>query len=174
MWTCYWDVWKLVPDFSPLKEGKYDRHVHYYLLFFIPMVPIKKEENERDIFFFFFFWLLKAVEPTDPPRTHQQSSPPQQKKEKKSLKGFLSAGFCLCTERVQSITLSLIIRVTTSWAARALTLTPPNHYGATGLTEWPTLICSEESYGDIFQPPRRPSPRLASPRLPHPPSGERL
>lgn len=103
----------------------------------------KKGENECNIYL--HLSPERSLVAEEPPYFHP---PPPVRK----FKASRSAGFSLCTERVQSITLSLIIHVTTSRAARALTLTPPNHYGATGLREWSTLICSEESYGDIFQP----------------------
>lgn len=97
---------------------------------------------------------LVAEEPSycHPSPCPAAATPQLKKKKTEKFKAFLSAGICLCTLNVQSMTLSLIIHVTTSWAVRALALTPPNHYGATGLMEESTLISSEESYGDIFQP----------------------
>lgn len=78
----------------------------------------------------FYISVLNALWWLRNPHLSNDPRPPQKK-----FKASRSAGFSLCTESVQSLTLSLIIHVTTSRAARALTLTPPNHYGATGLKE---------------------------------------
>lgn len=85
-----------VPDFSPPKEGKYDRHLHSYCCSLFPWCLLKRKKMSvispllfSFLSFFSRSWPLKAVEPTDAPLTHQQSSPPSQKKRrKKKFKGF--------------------------------------------------------------------------------------
>lgn len=78
-----------------------------------------KEENECDIFVrlsptvfsgglgALILSLPLSVQPLQPPL-------PDLKKNEEKFKAFLSAGICLCTPNVQSMTLSLIIHVTTS------------------------------------------------------------
>lgn len=152
------------------------------LLFCIPAVRIKRKKmNVISLYVSILQCSLVVLEPSycHPPSLSSLSNPPSPRLEKKGekFKAFLSAGICLCTPNVQSMTLSLIIHVTTSWAVRALARTPPNHYGATGLMEESTLISSEESNGDIFQPlcssPHSPALTPLS-RLLLTPPGERL
>lgn len=96
-----------------------------YLLFCIPAVRVKRKKMN-------VISLHASVSSggwgaliLSPPRHVQplQTPPAKKKKKKEKFKAFLSAGICLCTLNVQSMTLSLIIRVTTSWAVRALALT---------------------------------------------------
>lgn len=73
-----------------------------YLLSFIPATGIKRGKMNV---ISFYISALNALQWLRKPHSH----PP-----KKKFKASRSAGFSLCTENVQSITLSLIIHVTTS------------------------------------------------------------
>lgn len=169
------------------KERKYDRHVlhlpHSICCSVFPRCALKGRKwmwylcTSQSYSVLWWFRSPHTVTHTPPPPLSSRCNPPGLEKKGGKFKAFLSAGICLCTPNVQSMTLSLIIHVTTSWAVRALALTPPNHYGATGLMEESTLISSEESNGDIFQPlcssPHSPALTPLSSLLLTPP-GERL
>lgn len=156
---CQQDIDKHVPDFFFLTGEIWQACTlppTLYLLSFIPVTHIKRAKINV---IYFYISVLNALWWLKNSLIFFFCS-----QKKKKFKASRSAGFSLCKENVQSITLSLIIHVTTSWAARALALTPRNHYGAMELKEWSTLISSEESYGDIFQP-------LSAPLTAPPPPG---
>lgn len=168
MYHC--DTIKQVPDLPFSNKVKYDRHLcclpHFICCPLFPGCVLKGKINVISL----YILVLNALRWLRNPRI----SPSLQKE----LKAPGSAGAPLCMANVQSITLSLIIHVTTSRTARALFPTPPDHYGATELKEWSTLICSEEGYGDIFQlllssatppPPPPPHPPYSTPLCSPPP-----